>query len=182
MSLADPKESPPNEGLTPVVRGTAFFEALFIRALPLESLCRALFIRALLLKNLFGALFLHALLLENLFGALFLHALLLESLLGRLFSRALLLESLFGALFFHALSFGLLRGAKHHAVRLILADVIASPVVERTQLVPKVYQRHDVNKSPNGPRKKSLEENLARQICHRLITPDDRHSSFIDVT
>ena len=41
--------------------------------------------------------------------------------------------------FFHVLSFGLLRGAKHHAVRLILADVIASPVVERTQLVPKVY-------------------------------------------
>ena len=91
------KESPPNEGLTPVVRGTAFFEALFI------------------------------------------HALLLETFLGALFIHALLLESLFGALFFHALSLGFLRGAKYHAVRLILADVIASPVVERTQLVPKVH-------------------------------------------
>ena len=69
----------------------------------------------------------------------FSRALLLESLFGTTFSRALLLENLFGALFFRALSFGLLRGAKHHAVRLILADVIASPVVERTQLVPKVH-------------------------------------------
>ena len=125
MSLADPKESPPNEGLTPVVRGTAFFEALFIRALLLETICGALFSRALLL--------------ESLLGKLFSHALLLESFLGQLFSRALLLDRLFGALFFYALSFGLLRGAKHHAVRLILADVIASPVVERTQLVPKVH-------------------------------------------
>lgn len=125
MSLADPKESPPNEGLTPVVRRTAFFKALFIRALLLETIC--------------GALFIHALLLESLFGALFFHALLLETFLRQLFSRALLLDRLFGALFFYALSFGLLRGAKHHAVRLILADVIASPVVERTQLVPKVH-------------------------------------------
>ena len=83
--------------------------------------------------------FSRALLLESLFGALFFHALLLESLCRALFLHALLLETLFGALFFHALSFGLLRGAKHHAVRLILADVIASPVVERTQLVPKVH-------------------------------------------
>ena len=139
------------------------------------------FPRALLLESFLGQLFSRALLLENLCRALFLYALLLETLLGRLFSRALLLENLCRALFFHVLSFGLLRGAKHHAVRLILADIIASPVVERTQLVPKVYQRHDVNKSPNGPREKSLEENLARQICHRLITPDDGHSSFINV-
>lgn len=125
MSLADPKESPPNEGLTPVVRGTAFFEALFICALLLEAICGALFSRVLLL--------------ETFLGKLFSHALLLESFLGQLFSRALLLDRLFGALFFYALSFGLLRGAKHHAVRLILADVIASPVVERTQLVPKVH-------------------------------------------
>lgn len=125
MSLADPKESPPNEGLTPVVRGTAFFEALFIRALLLETIC--------------GALFIHALLLESLLGQLFSRALLLEILSRQLFSHALLLGRLFGALFFYALSFGLLRGAKHHAVRLILADVIASPVVERTQLVPKVH-------------------------------------------
>ena len=69
----------------------------------------------------------------------FSRVLLLETFLGKLFSRALLLDRLFGALFFYALSFGLLRGAKHHAVRLILADVIASPVVERTQLVPKVH-------------------------------------------
>ena len=86
-----------------------------------------------------GQLFSRALLLENLCRALFLYALLLETLLGRLFSRALLLENLCRALFFHVLSFGLLRGAKHHAVRLILADIIASPVVERTQLVPKVH-------------------------------------------
>lgn len=125
MSLADPKESLPNEGLTPVVRGTAFFEALFIRALLLETIC--------------GALFIHALLLESLLGQLFSRALLLEILSRQLFSHALLLGRLFGALFFYALSFGLLRGAKHHAVRLILADVIASPVVERTQLVPKVH-------------------------------------------
>ena len=83
--------------------------------------------------------FSRALLLETLSGALFSRALLLEILPRQLFSRALLLDRLFGALFFYALSFGLLRGAKHHAVRLILADVIASPVVERTQLVPKVY-------------------------------------------
>ena len=63
----------------------------------------------------------------------------LRAFLGKLFSRALLLEIPYGALFICALSFGLLRGAKHHAVRLILADVIASPVVERTQLVPKVH-------------------------------------------
>ena len=69
----------------------------------------------------------------------FFHALLLESLFGALSIHALLLESLCGALFFYALSLGLLRGAKHHAVRLILADIIASPVVERTQLVPKVH-------------------------------------------
>lgn len=125
MSLADPKESPPNEGLTPVVRGTAFFEALFIRALLLETIC--------------GALFFHALLLETFLRQLFSRALLLEILSRQLFSHALLLGRLFGALFFYALSFGLLRGAKHHAVRLILADVIASPVVERTQLVPKVH-------------------------------------------
>ena len=125
MSLADPKESPPNEGLTPVVRGTAFFEALFIRALLLETICGALFSRALLLKILLGKLFSRVLL--------------LETFLGKLFSRALLLEILSRQLFSRALSLGLLRGAKHHAVRLILADVIASPVVERTQLVPKVH-------------------------------------------
>ena len=125
MSLADPKESPPNEGLTPVVRRTTFFEALFIRALLLETICGALFSRALLLETFLGKLFSRALLLE------------IPS--RQLFSHALLLGRLFGALFFYALSFGLLRGAKHHAVRLILADVIASPVVERTQLVPKVH-------------------------------------------
>ena len=70
---------------------------------------------------------------------LFSRALLLETFLGQLFIRALLLDCLFGALFSCALSLGLLRRAKHHAVRLILADVIASPVVERTQLVPKVH-------------------------------------------
>ena len=63
----------------------------------------------------------------------------LRTLVGHFFFRALLLEIPYGALFICALSLGLLRGAKHHAVRLILADVIASPVVERTQLVPKVH-------------------------------------------
>ena len=91
------------------------------------------------LRPICGALFIHALLLEILLEQLFSRALLLETFWGKLFSRALLLDRLFGALFFYALSFGLLRGAKHHAVRLILADVIASPVVERTQLVPKVH-------------------------------------------
>ena len=79
------------------------------------------------------------LLLETFLRRLFSHALLLESLFGALFIHALLLESLSRQLFSHALSLGLLRRAKHHAVRLILADVIASPVVERTQLVPKVH-------------------------------------------
>ena len=86
-----------------------------------------------------GQLFIRALLLEIFLRQLFSRALLLESLFGALFIHVLLLETLFGTLFLHALSLGLLRGAKHHAVRLILADVIASPVVERTQLVPKVH-------------------------------------------
>ena len=91
------------------------------------------------LRPICGALFFHALLLETFLRQLFSRVLLLESFLGKLFSRALLLEIPYGALFICALSLGLLRGAKHHAVRLILADVIASPVVERTQLVPKVH-------------------------------------------
>ena len=139
MSLADPKESPPNEGLTPVVRGTAFFEALFLHALLLERFWGALLSRALLLEAICGQLFILALLLESLSRQLFSRALLLETLLGALFIRALLLEAFLGQLFSRALSLGLLRRAKHHAVRLILADVIASPVVERTQLVPKVH-------------------------------------------
>ena len=139
MSLADPKESLPNEGLTPVVRGTAFFEALFSRALLLEAICGALFFQALLLETFLRQLFSRVLLLEAICGQLFIRALLLESLSRQLFSHDLLLEIPYGALFIRALSLGLLRGAKHHAVRLILADVIASPVVERTQLVPKVH-------------------------------------------
>ena len=91
------------------------------------------------LRPICGALFIHALRLETFSRQLFSRVLLLEAICGALFIHALLLESLFGALFSHALSLGLLRRAKHHAVRLILADVIASPVVERTQLVPKVH-------------------------------------------
>lgn len=72
-------------------------------------------------------------------GNFFLAHYFLRSFRGNFFLVPYFLETICGALFSHALSLGLLRRAKHHAVRLILADVIASPVVERTQLVPKVY-------------------------------------------
>ena len=105
----------------------------------LRAFLGKLFSRTLLLETFLGQPFSRSLLLEAICGQLFIRALLLESLSRQLFSRVLLLERFWGALFICALSFGLLRGAKHHAVRLILANVIASPVVERTQLVPKVH-------------------------------------------